>query len=178
MPKMTLSRLLRLVAAKKHDMATWGARIAVSNVVLDGKKQSYTFQECSDVLAKTRSELVRAKALLQKANVENMIQYHEVGTSEDAVSETKSISMAEAILLLAEIKAEIALLQGLKVLDSKSESTSSYEGYGADRKEVKMNFLCSLTARERDTKVEFLNEKFAAINAALEAKNQTVIVEF
>lgn len=176
--KMTLSALIRLIAGKKNDMATWGGRLSNSNISVKGKKVSYTFEECASNLAKARADLIRAKAILQVANANNWISYHEVGESEDKTSETKKISLAEAILTLAECKAEIALLTSLRCLESHSETTQTFDGYGNERKVINIEHICSVTIREKDSKIEFLQQKFNAINAALEAQNHLITVEF
>ena len=110
---------------------------------------------------------------MQKANCESHISYHD--TLEQG-SATKTISLAEAILLLQELKSEIALLNRVNV-QPKNEITQQQQIYKNGQYDtLTYKSFCFLSERERDARVEFLKEQFAAINAAIEAANNLIVI--
>jgi len=169
--KMNMSSLIRRIASLKGEMGSWSERAKRANVQIVGKKYPYSYEECSAKIAELKSSLIKSKTALAIANSSTMITWHIVD-SEGSRSVTGTIT--EAILTMAEVKAQIALLDSVLTLDSDSETEDSWTGYGSERTKVVIERKCSMTTRKKDEEKDRLQALFASINAAVEAANHSV----
>lgn len=170
---MNMSSLIRRIASLKSEMSTWGSRASNANIQIAGKRSPYTYEECVQRLAEARTSLIKSKTALAIANATTMITYHIVDAT-GSYSVTTTIT--EAILTLAEIKAELAQLSILTTLDADSVTEEIWSGYGTDRTKTTLEKKCAMTTRQRDDLVDKLKDRFASINAAVEAANHSVEV--
>lgn len=169
--KMNMSSLIRRIASLKGEMGSWSERAKRANVQIVGKKYPYSYEECNAKIAEIKASLIKSKTALAIANSSTMITWHIVD-SEGSRSVTGTIT--EAILTMAEVKAQIALLDSVLTLDSDSETEDSWTGYGSERTKVVVERKCSMTTRKKDEEKDRLQALFASINAAVEAANHSV----
>ena len=173
MTKISLSTLLRRIAAEKQKLSSIDRKIPASNIYKNKDDLSYELPELLLQRNQATQTLIKYKTILQKANCENQISYHD---TLDQGSATKTIYLSEAIFLLQELKSEIALLNQINVL-AKNEVTQQQQVYNNGKYETTTcKSFCFITERERDKRVELLKEQFAAINAAIEAANNLIVI--
>lgn len=162
---MTVASTLRRIKRLKGNMDTLSARCASAVSYPSESKPAFLFTESRRELDATRTELVKLRAAVARANAVTMVEW-----------EGAPISVAEAIGLLQEIKAEIAWLRGLTIREGVIKTTQEdYDeaSFRSRRLVVETTYVADLKEVERAQQVENLADKFERLNALVEAANHS-----
>lgn len=173
MAKISLSQLLRRIAALKFDLTTWTTRLPNSAKYVKDSSRAYTYEEIVANIERIKKELIAAKTAQAIVNATTIIKYHDTSVGSDTVS----ITIAEAVLRLAELKDTITLYSKLVTGHSPSEIVQTQAYVNGAYVMVPTEYICVCTTRERDNILTDLRERFAALNAAVEAANHTTFLE-
>jgi hypothetical protein len=170
MPRLNLSQVLSRISTLKGEVATWKTRMVSSTTwtvsPLEDNTPSYEFENSYETYILKVTEMTKLKSLLSVANATNHLIYK--GTSD---------TLQSAIYALAEMKAQISLLEGLSFLSKRAYTSESSFGYGESSKTYKVENFSAITSRERDGVVQDMKNEFAALNAVLEAANHSTYIE-
>ena len=170
MPRLNLSQVLSRIAVLKGEVAAWKARTMSSTTwtvsPLEDNTPSYEFSDSYQTYILKVTEMTKLKSLLSVANATNYITYK--GTPD---------TLQSAIYALAEVKAQISLLEGLHFLSKRTYTSETSSGYGENSKTYKVENHSAITSRERDSVVQDMKDEFAALNAVLEAANHGTYIE-
>lgn len=173
MAKISLSQLLRRIAALKFDLATWTTRLPNSAKYVKDSSRAYTYEEIIANIKRLKEELIAAKTAQAIINATTIIKYHDTSVGSDTIS----ITIAEAVLRLAELKDSITLYSKLVTQSAPSEIVQTQTYINNTYVMIPTEYLCVCTTRERDNILLDLRERFAALNAAVEAANHTTFLE-
>jgi uncharacterized coiled-coil protein SlyX len=168
-PATTISQGLRQIKRLKGRMAELTARAAASVSYEAGKKPPFEFGNTRADLDKVREQLVRLEAAVARANATTDIQ-----------SEDRTMSLAEAIRRLQEIRAEIAWLTGLTLrqgTERKYENDWDEEAHRHVRRTQEVTYESCLTEPKRAEQIDALRNRFEALNDAVEAANHRTPIQ-
>ena len=165
MENITLSEALRRIKALKGDIARWSKILPESNTWEEDRAPTYSLPEVLQKLDEAVAELIVLKTALASANASCSLQ--------EASGE--SLSLTGAVTRLSELKSRMALLEALPTYSSHSALTGSRVEHSGASGYLTVRFAlnCSMTTRERDDQLQKLRDEFAALNARLEAANNS-----
>lgn len=170
MVKMTISQALRRVSKLKGQMAEWDARARAASTTVKGKEPEFAFKESVEKLDLLREEVVGLTEAVAVANATNSVEF-----------EKGKVTLAGAIRRLQELKSRIALYKGIVIRNEKVEETE-WDADPADYSKRVPNkkvteFVASISEKDRDAAVKTMQDKFEALNDALESANHRVTIE-
>lgn len=166
--KMTIAQALRRIKKLKGQIAEneQRAKLGVSYDV--SKVPAFRFQEAVDKMFATQNEMVALEARVAVANATAMV-----------ADGNQTISMALAIRTLQELKGRIAFLKGLHIRNETVKDRQT-EWDDAESKHIYRTtetvFLSDLTEQSRDAQIQELQDRFEALNNAVEDANHAVVV--
>jgi hypothetical protein len=177
-PQVSLAQALRYIAQLKADLAVWNVRRSLSSVTrveTEGKITSsavYTFEECSAHVGALRKELTVWKTFLAQTNALTTVTVDE-----------DSLSLTFLILMLDELKGEIAFYSSFKVGNASTVEQVDTQVYRRDSTgtsayvTVPVVTTYALDTRGKDETLQELKDRFAQLNGLLEATNHMTIVK-
>ncbi len=132
-----------------------------------GKPPTYDFNELSVKREKLSREVTALHGRILRANAATMVRDGE-----------ENVYLCEAILRLAELKGEIALLKGLNIRDGEVDQEPVFNRYEGSAIVARppVVFETALKERERDDKVRELQLHFERLNDAVEAANHKTVL--
>jgi len=168
-PATTISQGLRHIKRLKGRMGELSARASASVSYEAGKKPPFDFNATREEVGKVREELVRLEAAVARANA-----------TTDIRDGDRTLSLAEAIRRLQEIKAEIAWLSGLTLRQGTErafEDAWNDEFHRLVRRPQEVTYESCLTEPQRVEQVDALRNRFEALNDAVEAANHRTEIQ-
>ncbi len=168
-PAITISQGLRHIKRLKGRMGELSARASASVSYEAGKKPPFDFNATREEVGKVREELVRLEAAVARANA-----------TTDIRDGDRTMSLAEAIRRLQEIKAEIAWLSGLTLRQGTErafEDAWNDEFHRLVRRPQEVTYESCLTEPQRVEQVDALRNRFEALNDAVEAANHRTEIQ-
>lgn len=164
---MKLNEALREIARLKGQLAQWDQRLREAAAAYKSTAPpAYTYDEVVKQRSLCVANLINLKARVAHTNAKTKIQCVD-----------KTITLIEAILLLAELKNEIALYNALPnhaTHDLVMQETTYISG---QLQYVEVSKFAALTTREKDELVSTLEDNFAELNAIVEAANHTTLLQ-
>lgn len=158
---LTVSQALRTLKRLRGEIAAAQQRMQASSSWQKGKESEYKFSEVSAERDRLSKEITGLHARILRTNAATQVKDGE-----------EDIFLCEATLRLAEIKGEIALLQGLRLQHGEVEREQVYNHRtGEYISQPPIVFESALTERERDEKVKALQDRFERLNDAVEKVN-------
>ena len=159
--EMTISQCLRRIAKLKGEMKELLARAQQSVSYDEAAPPAFSFVDTMKEIEKTREELIKLETLLRVTNAWTEFKFG-----------GRTLSLAEATVILQEHKARIAWLKALpcKAQAKTSSSKLDYDDEG-ERVKVTVNTICALPEAERAKQVKDTQEAFDALNDVVENLN-------
>jgi len=167
--RRTISQGLRHIKRLKGRMGELSVRASASVSYEAGKKPPFDFNATREEVGKVREELVRLEAAVARANA-----------TTDIRDGDRTLSLAEAIRRLQEIKAEIAWLSGLTLRQGTErafEDAWNDEFHRLVRRPQEVTYESCLTEPQRVEQVDALRNRFEALNDAVEAANHRTEIQ-
>jgi hypothetical protein len=166
--KITIAQALRRIKKLKGQIAEHSQRAQAGVSYDQSKPPAFRFQEAVAAVKAAQKELVDLQSRTAVANAKATI-------SDGA----ETITHAEAIRRLQEIKGEIAFLKGLN-LRNESVKDRQQEWDDTEMKHVvrvtEVTWVSDLSEKDRDTQVKALQDRFEVLNNTLEDRNHKVAV--
>lgn len=168
MSDMTISQALRKIKNLKGQIAESldRARCAVSYDIT--KVPAFPYKVAVDLMFATQDEMVALEARVAKANATSTIKDGEA-----------TISLAQAVRTLQELKGRIAFLKGLH-LKSETVKERTQDWDDLEMKHIarvtETTFVSDLTEQDRDQQVKAFQRRFEELNNTVENANHQVKV--
>jgi uncharacterized small protein (DUF1192 family) len=167
MTTLTINAALRRIAALKGDIGRLEGRRASCVTYKVGELPAYKLTDLDVQVASTRAELIELKARLAVANATSKITFE--GTLRPLVS---------CVVELQELRGQIVADEGLSHFtkpqaEFKGRETTYVSG---EVQSIEVIHQCDLTTAALDSRLAVLRDRFASLNAAVEAANHTVTV--
>ncbi len=166
--KITIAQALRRIKKLKGQIAEHNQRAIHSVSYEQGKLPAFRFKDEVAAMKAAQKEMVDLQSRVAVANAKATVS--DMG---------ESISHAEAIRRLQELKGEMAFLRGL-FLRNESVKTPEQEWDEAKgqyvRRTVETVWVSDLSEQERDQQVRALQDHFEVLNNAVEDRNHKVTV--
>lgn len=184
MAQITISQALRKIKKLKGELAEYKQRTETAVVHDEKKAPAFSFKDSWEGYVATKAKLVGLEAGVAEANATTKITLDPSVPSLKGIGKDAVIcSLSLIIRLLQEMRAEIALLQGLHSRVAKTEVEASVD-FGWDEtgeKRVKITtsttYLCHMTQAERAEAVKKEQDAFEYLNNLLETANHKTLVE-
>jgi hypothetical protein len=166
--KITVAQALRRVKKLKGQIAEHYLRAQQSVSYEKGKEPAFRYGEQTQAMKAAQAEMVDLQSRIAIANAKATVQ-----------DGAKTLTHAEAIRVLQELKGEIAFLRGLVL---RNDVVKGREQMWDDVKATyvftptETTFVSDLSEKERDTQVKGLQDYFERLNNALEDHNHKVAV--
>ena len=171
--KLTISQGLRYAAKLKNQVAELRQRALASVTYEAGQPTAFDFDEVFGASQQVCFDLATLKARIAETNANIAISFKSNLTARD-----KTISLAEAITYLQEIKGMIAWIKSLPTQAaeriSRSEKVFDYELDKYVSKTVET--VCRLPEAARASTLETFQDEFDLVNGLVESKNQTTFL--
>lgn len=166
--KITIAQALRRIKKLKGQISEHTQRAQQGVSYDQSKVPAFRFQEAVAAVKAAQKELVDLQSRVAVANAKATI-----------TDGTETITHAEAIRLLQEIKGEIAFLKGLN-LRNEVVKDRQQEWDDVEMKHVarvtEVTWVSDLSEKDRDTQVKTLQDRFETLNNTLEDRNHKVAV--
>lgn len=168
MTKMTIAQALRRIKKLKGQIAEHTQR-AQQNVSYE-KDKVPAFRFRGEIAARTlaQDELLDLQARVAVANAKSTV-----------VENGRSLTHAEAVRVLQELKGEIVFLKGLSLRDevvkSRDQDYDEVKGTYVSRM-VETTWVSDYSELERDRQVRALQDRFEELNNTVENHNHKIIV--
>mgnify|MGYP006273853241 CR=1 FL=1 len=172
MNKMTVAAALRRIKKLKGEIATLDMRIKQSACHLEDKEPPFSYGASMEERTKKVMDLSRLQTVVAVSNATTSFQY-----------EGLSILVVGAVKHLEEIKAKIALLNGLpirdRVRDVEVERVNEWsdEHERAVTRTTEKVHLSSISRAQQAEQIASLTSQFETLNVALEACNHSTFIE-
>lgn len=173
MAKMTVAAALRRIKKLKGEIAILDARIKSAACYLEGKEPPFPFEGSMQERSLKVSELVGLQMRVAISNANTSFELAGV-----------AIPVVGAIRQLEEIKARIALFNGLPIRDrlrdveiERNQEWSDDHDKVVTRTSEKV-FLSAMTRVVQAEKIAALTAQFEELNVALEACNHATFVSY
>ncbi len=164
--KLTIAQGLRALKRMRGDLANVRGRLANSSSWQKGKKPEYPFSECLKRQQELTAEFTHLHSRLLRANATNTVSF-----------DGQDIPLCEALLILNEIKGEIAIFSSLDLREGKMEREPRYNIHsGGAIPSEPIIFERAISERERDDSIEELKQRFERLNDAVETVNHTTLL--
>ncbi len=178
--KITIAQALRRIKKLKGQISEHTQRAQQGVSYDQSKVPAFRFQEAVAAVKAAQKELVDLQSRVAVTNAKATI-----------TDGTETITHAEAIRLLQEIKGEIAFLKGLnlrnEVVKDRQQEWDDVEMKHVARvwDDVEMKYVARVTEvtwvsdlseKDRDTQVKTLQDRFETLNNTLEDRNHKVAV--
>lgn len=160
---MNISERIRQIAGLKGRIAELERRLLSCAIWQNDEQPDFDFNEVYEQYEKAKAEMAESKGILANQNASVMI-----------LCSGKTISLAQAIALLQEIKGQIAFLDKVSTNRSKETQQQTEWDSGLGRhvnKTVEIKNHSALSAQEKVDMIEELRSKFAHLNSLVEAAN-------
>ncbi len=166
--KITIAQALRRIKKLKGQISEHTQRAQQGVSYDQSKVPAFRFQEAVAAVKAAQKELVDLQSRVAVANAKATI-----------TDGTETITHAEAIRLLQEIKGEIAFLKGLnlrnEVVKDRQQEWDDVEIRHVARV-TEVTWVSDLSEKDRDTQVKTLQDRFETLNNTLEDRNHKVAV--
>lgn len=166
----TISAALRRIRKLKGQIAEDRATAAKMNNWMMGQEPPFKFGDLVARVDAATAELVKLTAAVAQANADALVTF-----------DGREVSLQLAIKTLQELKGEIAWFKALSCMPHPSQNQELEQkggGYGQPAQPPRIvQVLCAFTEPMRVEKVRALQDKFDALNDALEHRNHEVTVE-
>lgn len=166
--KMSIAQALRRIKKLKGQLAEHTLRATQSVSYEKSKVPAFRFHEEMLARAEAQKELLDLQARVSVANAKAMVQDGE-----------ETITHAEAVRRLQEIKGEIAFLKSLnlrnEVVKNRSQEWDDNEMKNLVRVTEEV-WVSDLSEKDRDSQVKVLQDRFEVLNNAVEDHNHKVAV--
>lgn len=166
--KITIAQALRRIKKLKGQIAEHTQRAQQGVSYDQSKTPAFRFQEAVAAIKASQKELVDLQSRVAIANAKATV-----------ADGTETITHAEAIRRLQEIKGEIVFLKGLslrnEVVKDKSQEWDDIEMKHIVRV-TEVTWTSDLSEKDRDTQVKALQDRFEVLNNTLEDRNHKVAV--
>jgi len=166
--KVTIAQALRRIKKLKGQIAEHTQRAQQSVSYDQSKKPAFRFSEEVAAIKSAQTELVDLQSRVAVANAKATV-----------ADGNDTITHAEAIRRLQEIKGEIAFLKGLnlrnEVVKDRQQEWDDTEMKHLVRV-VETTWVSDLSEKERDTQVTALQDRFETLNNTVEDRNHKVAV--
>lgn len=178
MAQITISQALRRIKKLKGELAEYKQRTETAVVHDEKKAPAFSFEDSWEGYVATKAKLVCLEAGVAEANATTRITLdHSVPSLKGIGRDDVACSLSLIIRLLQEMRAEIALLQGLHSRVDKTEVETSTD-FGLDETgEISTTYLCHMTQAERAEAVKKEQDAFEYLNNLLETANHKTLVE-
>lgn len=166
--KISIAQALRRIKKLKGQIAEHTQRAQQGVSYEQGKVPAFRFQEAVTAVKAAQKELIDLQSRVAIANAKATV-----------TDGSDTITHAEAIRRLQEIKGEIAFLKGL-IIRNDVVKTREQEWDDVEMKHivrmVEVTWTSDLSEKERDTQVKALQDRFETLNNAVEDRNHKVTV--
>ena len=172
--KMTLAEGLKARKRLKGELAKITKKMQESCSYQDSKIPEWDFVTESNNLVNVTRELVQLEGKIAKANALRSVKVPSNFVA--TMPNVESISLAEAIRWLSELKSQIALVTGLLVKFGDEESVDYRWNDKEDKQvrvDVKVKWHSALTEVSREALVKSLEDQFHALNNAVDKVNNS-----
>jgi hypothetical protein len=170
MSSMTLSQALRRIKKIKGDLAENLARSLPSVTWKVGDDPAFNFNTLVEDSNKLRLELCRLKAAVAVTNATTF-----------EMDGDRKISLAEAVVILSEMKAELKHLEDLKIYVRNqklvSDEERTWDDFANKHITKKVQWQCALPEAERVARVNEVKARFEALNDAVESANHRTVLK-
>lgn len=166
--KITIAQALRRIKKLKGQIAEHTQRAQASVSYEKDKVPAFRFQEEVSAVKAAQKELVDLQSRVAVANAKATV-----------ADGKETITHAEAIRRLQEIKGEIAFLKSLAL---KNEVVKNREQVWDDAQSKyltqvnEVTWVSDLSEKDRDVQVKALQDRFETLNNAVEDRNHKVAV--
>lgn len=166
---MTISTCLRRIAAVKGDLGRVTERMSESIAYETATPPAWSISDLQTEEAKLRGELVVLKTRLAVANATTIVAMPGTENTQPLIA---------AITALQEIKGQLSVGANLmRWAKPQADYTKTKRVLlGAQATMVDVSYRCDLTSRQLDDQLAGLREKFASLNAVVEAANHITTV--
>jgi hypothetical protein len=165
---MTIAQALRRIKKLKGQIAEHQQRAQFGVSYDASKKPAFPFKEAVTAMFAIQDEMVQLESRVAIANASATVKDGSV-----------EMPMALAIRTLQELKGRIAFLKGLH-LRSETVKERLTEWDNIEMKNIsrvtETTFVSDLTEQDRDSQVKSLQDRFEALNNAVEDANHAVTV--
>jgi hypothetical protein len=169
MHTQTISQSLRSIKRLKGQMAELSQRASECVSHEAGKQPHFAFAETRTKMDTIREDLVLLESAVAIANATTTIRV-----------EDRSMTIAEAIRRLQEVKSEISWLTGLQLKEGTERVSDGFDwDEMSHRRTPQMREVTHVTALhepERVAQIDALKERFERINDAIETANHVTPV--
>jgi hypothetical protein len=166
--KISIAQALRRIKKLKGQIAEHTQRAQQGVSYEQGKVPAFRFQEAVAAVKTAQKELIDLQSRVAIANAKATV-----------ADGTETVTHAEAIRRLQEIKGEIVFLKGL-VLRNEVVKDRQQEWDDTEMKHlvrvVETTWVSDLSEKDRDTQVKALQDRFETLNNAVEDRNHKVTV--
>lgn len=167
--RISIARAQRLISRIEGDVAKLAQRLETVVSYREDRRPEFRFEDTLEAWSAAKERLVRLKAARMSANVSTMIEYH-----------GRELSLAEAVIRLAELKGEKALFKGLSIRTGSErvdDSRYSEDGrYLPAHREV--SWLSGMSELGRDRRLTEIQDAFDELNGIVEAANHSTQFEW
>lgn len=175
MSQITISQALRKIKRLKGEMATYKQRVETSVVHDEKKPPAFTYDESYRSYSAASELAVLLESMVAEANATTKV-------SVTFCKVTSVRSLAWVIRTLQEIKADIALLQGLssRVAERETDTIYDFEWDNVENKRTRVaistTYVCALPQAKRAALVEENQKIFEYLNDLLETANHKTLI--
>lgn len=166
--KITIAQALRRVKKLKGQIAEHTLRAAQSVSYEKGKTPAFRFETEVTALRAAQTEMLDLQSRVAVANAKATVKDGD-----------NTITHAEAIRRLQEMKGEIAFLKSLLIrnetIKTRDQEYDEASGRYVNRT-VETTFVSDLSEQDRDQQVRALQDRFEALNNVVEDHNHKVTV--
>lgn len=171
MQTQTISQTLRTIKRLKGKMSDLATRASASVSHEAGKPPHFEFGATRAELGRVREELILAESAVAEANATTRITF-----------EGRTMTLAEAIRRLQEIKSEISWVTGLNLREGTERLQDGFDWDESLRRRTpqtrEVTYVTSLKETERVVQIDELQGRFERLNDAVETANHRTAVPF
>ena len=166
---MTISQLLRKIKKVKGEIQENRARCQAAVVYDEKEPPAFDFKASKEAADKAIAELISLETALRQANAKTNIK-----------TPRGDISLAQATIILAELKSHIAWLRTLSSQNHEKKSVESVEYDSVSRQPYKAThvYFCPFTEAQRAAELKTSQEEFDLLNDIVESANHRTNVKF
>jgi cysteinyl-tRNA synthetase len=168
MTKLTISQALRTVKSLKGRIGELKGRAAQAVSHEKGTEPAFAFSDLRKDIAAAKEKLIGLETAVAVANALARID-----------AEGRTMTLAEAIRRLQELKDDLTFFQGLELREG-VQSAGGYEWDELARSRVQREreFVSALKERERVAEIDRLRDCFERLNNVVEQANHKTPVEW
>jgi len=169
MSNLTIAQALRRTKKTRGNISELKTRASEAVSHEAGKKPTFDFEPTCEALANAKEELIKLESSIACANASTTITY-----------EGKSMTLAEAIRRLQELKDQMSWLTSLHIREGVERSSDlvwNDETGRQSRVTTEVTYITKLSERDRVEKIESLRDQFEALNDLVEQANHRTEVK-